>query len=369
MTARQFQITSRQARWSRRTALFAGQLLLLSVLMHRFGSLSTPPTTYIMGLAIIFALVALLLSASALVSIWRHGIQGAGYAVAGAFFSLLVLAGPLLYVPDLFVRPKINDIATDTDSPPAFSILAAQRPKDANPADYPGTDFAQQQQSAYPRIRTMLLERSSTESFDLVHEAVERLGWEVAAATKPEGGKPGHIEAVARTLVLGFADDVAIRVSAGQGESEIDARSASRYGKHDFGTNARRIASLFREVKAGLEQGEKSALELALARRAVEAREIEKQERAKARQKRDKERKEEEVRQRALLDDERKRQQAQLRAIQEVEQQNPSLWPGGLQPGLVPVPGAAQGEPKRRVRRRGDRWNLPADRFFQRFGE
>jgi len=355
-------MTSRQALWSRRIALFAGQLFLLAALLHRFGSLATPPTTYVLGLAIIFAAIGLLLAMLALVSIWRQGHKGAGRAIAGAIFSLLVLAGPLAYVPELLLRPRINDIATDTQSPPVYRALAVQRPKGANRADYPGENFAEQQHQAYPRIRTLLLERSSTESYILVREAVERLGWEIIAETKPGGAGPGHIEAVARTLILGFANDVAIRVSGGQGESEIDARSASRYGQHDFGANARRIATLFREVKAGLEQGEKSALELALARRAQEAREIEKQEREKAKRLREKARKEEEARQRALVVEERKRQEAQLRVLQAVEQQ------GSLQPGLIPSPRAVRNARKRRVRRRRGRWNQTADRFFQQFG-
>ena len=362
MTARFYQTTSRQALWSRRIALFAGQLFLLAALLHRVGSLPTTPTTYVLGLAISFAAIALLLAVLALVNIWGQGLKGAGRAIAGAIFSLLVLAGPLAYVPDLLMRPRINDIATDTETPPVYVVLAAQRPKDANAANYPGVDFATKQHRAYPRIRTMLLERSSTESHVLVREAVERLGWEIVAETKPAGDQPGHIEAVAKTLILGFADDVAIRVSAAQGESEIDARSASRYGQHDFGANARRITTLFREVKAGLEQGEKSALELALARRAQEAREIEKQEREKAKLLRAKARKEEEARQRALLVEERKRQEAQFRALQAVEQQV------SLQSGLIPAPEATQSARKRRVRRRRGRWRQPADRFFQQFG-
>ena len=35
----------------------------------------------------------------------------------------------------------------------------------------------------------------------------------------------------------------------------------SRYGLHDLGANAERIRTLFAEVKAGLEKGEKTGLE------------------------------------------------------------------------------------------------------------
>ena len=43
---------------------------------------------------------------------------------------------------------------------------------------------------------------------------------------------------MARSPIVGFADDVVVRVRAeGQG-SKVDARSSSRYGSFDFGANA-----------------------------------------------------------------------------------------------------------------------------------
>jgi uncharacterized protein (DUF1499 family) len=54
---------------------------------------------------------------------------------------------------------------------------------------------------------------------------------------------------VARTPVMGFRDDITIRVrSSGEG-ARIDVRSASRYGRHDFGTNAARIRTLLDDVE------------------------------------------------------------------------------------------------------------------------
>ena len=42
----------------------------------------------------------------------------------------------------------------------------------------------------------------------------------------------------ARTFILGFVDDISIRVSGNRTQSRIDIRSASRYGTHDLGRNA-----------------------------------------------------------------------------------------------------------------------------------
>ena len=56
------------------------------------------------------------------------------------------------------------------------------------------------------------------------------------------------IEATARSPIMGFRDDVVIRISPmGQG-TRIDVRSASRVGTHDLGANASRIRSLLEDI-------------------------------------------------------------------------------------------------------------------------
>jgi uncharacterized protein (DUF1499 family) len=60
----------------------------------------------------------------------------------------------------------------------------------------------------------------------------------------------GRIDAVARSLLFRFPDDITIRLRAGVGETRIDLRSASRVGRHDFGANARHIRDFAREIEA-----------------------------------------------------------------------------------------------------------------------
>ena len=65
----------------------------------------------------------------------------------------------------------------------------------------------------------------------------------------PQAGRPeGHIEAVARTLIMGLRDDVVVRVRGGPDGSRIDLRSSSRFGSFDFGSNAARIRSLINDI-------------------------------------------------------------------------------------------------------------------------
>jgi len=52
---------------------------------------------------------------------------------------------------------------------------------------------------------------------------------------------------VARTPIMGFRDDVVVRIRPEPDGARIDARSSSRYGSFDFGTNAARLRSLLSE--------------------------------------------------------------------------------------------------------------------------
>ncbi|MGB6171664.1 MAG: DUF1499 domain-containing protein, partial [Xanthobacteraceae bacterium] len=60
--------------------------------------------------------------------------------------------------------------------------------------------------------------------------------------------RDGIIEAVARTPILGFRDDVVVRVRATTDGARIDVRSASRYGRNDLGTNASRVRNLIDNI-------------------------------------------------------------------------------------------------------------------------
>ena len=91
------------------------------------------------------------------------------------------------------------------------------------PSAYPGQAFAELQAKAYPDLRTLVLDRSVEEAFELVEEAVRRLRWRGggggAADARRRTPTPGLIEATEQTLLLGFTDDIVIRI-----EGRRDAR-------------------------------------------------------------------------------------------------------------------------------------------------
>ena len=262
MVAIYLQKTVHEGLWARRMALFFVQLLILTVLLHRFGSLATPAALNLLTVSIGGLVLAIIVAVAGLVRIWFGGQIGAGQAFAGIAIALIGLALPAYYLSQVFLLPQLNDIETTPRQPMQFSQLAAQRPADANRIVEPDLTAAEIQETAYPDLRPMELERSATETFDIVHEAVKRIGWTIVL-NEPPGEQPGRIEATDRTMIMGYTDDVLVRVTGDDTHAFIDVRSVSRYGMHDLGANADRIRALFAEVKSALEKGEKTGLEQA----------------------------------------------------------------------------------------------------------
>jgi len=255
MTDRSQHMVAPLARWSSRIALFSASLLPIGILLHRFASFPTPVTLNLFRVALAGSVLAALLGVLAAAQIWRRGRGGAMTAAAGILVPLFVWAWPLTYLPAFFMLPPINDVSTDVADPPRFVALAGQRPRDANPPTYPGERFAKEQEKAYPDLRTFTVNRSAEETFEVVEEVVRKLKWKVAAADPPSDSREsaGTLEATDRTLLVGFTDDIAVRVEGGRRRARIDVRSASRYGNADLGRNATRVRHFLKEVYLRLE--------------------------------------------------------------------------------------------------------------------
>jgi len=248
-------IHSRLARWSGRLALFSAALTIAGVVLHRLTSFPTPVAINLFAVSAVGLALAVLLGLLSLFGIWRKGYAGASTALLGIVLPLLLLAWPLAFLPALFKLPRINDITTDWSTAPRFEALASQRALGAKPTSHPGEPVTALQQAGYPDLRGITIDRSTEETFELVEEAVRKLRWRVAAseAPTPKVGRPGTIEATDQTLLLGFPDDIVIRVSGTNQRSRIDVRSASRYGQFDFGQNATRIRRFYGEVQAQID--------------------------------------------------------------------------------------------------------------------
>src|SRR5262245_11134430 len=89
---------------------------------------------------------------------------------------------------------------------------------------------------------------------DVVYTAARALGSEQPRWVEVEADAArGRLAWEATTAVFRFTDDVAMVVTADPaGGTHLDATSASRVGKSDFGANGRRLRSFLGELEARL---------------------------------------------------------------------------------------------------------------------
>jgi hypothetical protein len=254
---------SRLAVWARRIALFSLAATFIAVIIVRSGALEIVPALSTLAGALVLACMAILLAFAAGIVIWRHGIGGGRQAVTALFIGAALIAYPLYLGVKASRLPAIFDISTDPIDPPQFDAIARLRPRDANPITYAGLYAAEQQHAAYPDIEPDDTTATAQDSYAAAMKVITKRKWHVVDSRPPQGPLPrvidarasqtgtvrdGIIEAVARTPILGFRDDVVVRIRPTVDGARIDVRSASRYGRHDLGTNAKRVRALIEDI-------------------------------------------------------------------------------------------------------------------------
>lgn len=246
---------SRLAIWARRLALFSLAAVLLSIIIVRSGLIEVEPGLATLAGALVVAILAILTGLTSFAVIWRDGLRGLGYAVSGIAIGAVLLLYPAYLGYKAYHLPAISDITTDAIDPPRFEAIARLRSRAANPVQYAGLYAAEQQHDAYPDIEPLEVSVTPKFAYDTALALVNRNRWLVIDARDPQvGRRDGRIEAVARTPIMGFRDDVVIRIRGTGEETRIDMRSASRYGRHDIGTNAARITSFFEQVETTIDE-------------------------------------------------------------------------------------------------------------------
>jgi uncharacterized protein (DUF1499 family) len=246
---------SRLAIWSRRLALFSLVATFLSIIIVRSGMLELEPALASFAGALVLAVIAMLLALAAVVVIWRQGLGGIGHVVSALAIGMLLLAYPAYLGVKAYRLPMINDITTDPIDPPRFEALARLRASDgANTAVYAGLYSAEQQRQAYPDIEPIQVEIPAERAYALVLALVTKRKWLVIDERPPQPPRRiGRIEAVARTPIMGFREDVSIRVMPDGDESRVDIRSSSRYFESDLGSNAARVTKFIDDLGTAAE--------------------------------------------------------------------------------------------------------------------
>uniref|UniRef100_A0A7C1NZA7 DUF1499 domain-containing protein n=1 Tax=Agrobacterium albertimagni TaxID=147266 RepID=A0A7C1NZA7_9HYPH len=283
---------SRSAFLARRLALFSLGLLLIVVLAHRFGPLSTPEFVLLVLASAVPAALAVPLALLGLARLWQIGALGGVASAWALIYAALPLALPgygyYLYV----TKPKLTEVSTDLADRPAFvslpNVPQHLLPRPALPADageaqlaaYPGLNGRRYEGAidrVYEAVRKVATEnrlvvtasrgeeyglpalelRSTTESpveaeaegaVTATQDALPESGPLPTARPEPSllvplsDGEPegtARLQFATRTLVLGLPFDAVVRLREEAEMTLVDIRVASRYGPHDLGISDR----------------------------------------------------------------------------------------------------------------------------------
>ncbi|BBC02027.1 hypothetical protein ABIF38_008343 [Bradyrhizobium japonicum] len=243
------------ATWSRNLAIFSVVAVVVSILIVRFGFLEVKPALATFFGALGLAGLSILLGLAAFAAIWQNGTRGMGRILLALLIDAAILAYPAYLIYQYRKLPRIYDVTTDAIDPPRFEALARLRTGEGtNPAAYAGLYSAERQRAAYPDIETVELETPVDRAYELTLRLVNRRKWLVIDARAPQPPRRiGRIEAVARTPIMGFREDVSIRVTPDDEDSRVDIRSASRYFDADLGSNAARVKKLIEDLNSAAE--------------------------------------------------------------------------------------------------------------------
>ncbi|MZR13786.1 DUF1499 domain-containing protein [Maritimibacter sp. DP07] len=211
-------------------------LLAISVWGFRSGGWPWPRAYDLAGWGAWSAVAGVLVSAAGLFVWFRRRQGGAAVILLGLVLSLPVAGVGAVFEIAARTTPPINDVSTDTEDPPVFWFTAT-------PSEYPARN-AGPQRAAYPEVQPLEVDVPVDAAFVAALGLAEDRGWEVLSADPAES----QIEAIARSRLFGFEDEVAVRITETATGARIDIRSRSRLGQIDRGANARRIEAYLADL-------------------------------------------------------------------------------------------------------------------------
>jgi hypothetical protein len=294
---------SRAADWARLAGTLSLPVLALAALGGRVGFVPGEAILPAVSLGFLLGVAALALGAYSLTDIWNSGADGAHSAIAGLVYASPVIVALALIATAAFVYPRLTDVTTDLADPPQFAAISGHAPR-------PDAFAAAAQARSYPDIAPRLYPMPVSQVYIAARQLIEDRGWTLTRESHP-GSMPDPEEAtapseeadeltralalksvmtqsrgelsaesqqatqtdaaaeesapsapptdaasfaaVAKTPLLGFEDDVVLRIRSSPEGTIVDMRSASRIGDHDLGQNARRIRSFLSALDLALQ--------------------------------------------------------------------------------------------------------------------
>jgi len=141
--------------------------------------------------------------------------------------------------------PRINDVTTDIDTPPAF-VAALEAPANAGRDMTFPEHFGTIVREGYPSVQPLVLDESPDQVFERIETLIaSQPGWVITHRDTEKRTIEGEVA----TPVFRFVDDFVIRVSDQNGKARVDMRSKSRDGLVDAGANAKRIRAFLAQLE------------------------------------------------------------------------------------------------------------------------
>lgn len=298
---------SAAATWSQRLAVFALPFFVVVIAGHRFGQIPTPVVFWLIAIGLSLLCASLFAAAVGFYQLWSTAAKGGLNCVRGSLLSIIVLAPFVWFGWKAVTLPTLHDVSTDLDDPPEFSAAGEQRTPAMNSLALLDATSVRAQLEAYPQVRSRRYQAPVDRVFKAVADIIAARGWTVTAEDELDtSGRidiPGtaqdadpntfadgklkrvilpafrpseaeireilaagqnadpdddsdegevYVEAMSRSLLFGFPSDIVIRLVQEDDGTLVDMRSSSRWGPHDLGTNAERIADFLNDLDAAL---------------------------------------------------------------------------------------------------------------------
>ncbi|MBY5520216.1 DUF1499 domain-containing protein [Rhizobium leguminosarum] len=288
---------SSAARSSRLIGAFSLVLALAVMIAHRFGGLATPYLVLLLIVAAGCALLAAMLAAVGLRSLWMTGAEGGLAALAGLIYAAFPLALGAYATERYMTLPDIYDVSTDPVSAPDwlsypyFDQIWLKRKVQVTPED------REKQLAAYPELTGRRYEGALDRVLEAVRKVAKMSGMTIAESSgdtepgrdpedrpvkPPQAGDDAVADApdaipvptprpydddvaklirgvngvtlqgTTRTLILGLRFDFIIRLREEAETTFVDIRVASRYGQHDLGFSAEIAGDYLKALDAEL---------------------------------------------------------------------------------------------------------------------
>ena len=280
---------SKAAIWCLRLAMFLIPFFVLVILLYRFAKIDTIQMFILISFGFLIALLSLVFALKAISELWKKGYRGGSQVIKGMIITILVLM-PFGYQAFLAMQhPLANDVSTDMLNPPEYinadQLRANNADRGMNPVIEYDDEYAKKMIIAYPRLQSRRYPAGPERVLEAVRAIVDNNEWLLTgsqgipevknnneseettqladnntqntdedAQLEDNAETPDDIfiEVLERTLIFGFENDIIIRIVSEDRNTLVDARSSARWGKHDFGYNAKLIEGFLQQLDAAL---------------------------------------------------------------------------------------------------------------------